>query len=100
MARSIRAEKKQEKMTIYFDKRAFAEQEKEQKEDELKQKEEEKRLEAAAAIVGTFLFFTKPLVLMLLWNWLMPGIFGLAAIGYLKSFGLYLIARIIIDKND
>jgi len=61
---------------------------------------EEKQKEVVAAIVSTIFFFGKPLVLMLLWNWLMPGIFGLAAIGYLKSFGLYLIARIIIDGKE
>ena len=84
-------------MTIYFDKRAFEQKDEENQEelDSLKNKEA-----VASVIVATFLFFTKPLVLMLLWNMLMPGIFGLAAIGYLKSFGLYLIARIIIDKND
>ena len=90
-------EEKKRQMTVYFDKRAFAEKE---KEDEEEQEILKKREEGAAAIVATFLFFTKPLVFMLLWNWLMPGIFGLATIGYLKSFGLYLIARIIIDKND
>ncbi len=97
MARSKRAKERQEKVTVYFDKRAFEEKEKEQEEQlEILKKREE----GAAAIVATFLFFTKPLVFMLLWNWLMPGIFGLTTIGYLKSFGLYLIARIIIDKND
>ncbi|ADO99558.1 hypothetical protein RW291109_215 [Cyanophage S-RIM12_RW_29_1109] len=96
MARS-KSKEKEKQMTIYFDKRAF-----EQKEEENQEELEilKKREEGAAAIVATVLFFTKPLVFMLLWNWLMPGIFGLATIGYLKSFGLYLIARIIIDKND
>mgnify|MGYP005626195591 FL=1 len=96
MARS-KSEEKEKQMTIYFDKRAF-EQKEEENEEELEILK--KREEGAAAIVATLLFFTKPLVFMLLWNWLMPGIFGLATIGYLKSFGLYLIARIIIDKND
>jgi hypothetical protein len=36
---------------------------------------------------------------MLLWNWLVPGIFGLAAIGYFKALGLYLLSRIIFDKE-
>ena len=30
-------------------------------------------------VVNTFL---NPVVIMLLWNWLMPGLFGLATIGY------------------
>ena len=37
---------------------------------------------AAADLLG---FFAKPVVIMLLWNWLMPGLFGLATIGYFKS---------------
>lgn len=63
----------------------------------------EEELKKAAAVKATATvvsFFTKPLILMLLWNWLMPGIFGLASIGYLKAFGLYLMSRILFDKND
>ena len=44
-------------------------------------------------------FFTKPLFLMLLWNWLVPGLFGLATIGYVKAFGLYLISRILFNHE-
>lgn len=40
-----------------------------------------------------------PAVLMLLWNWLMPGLFGLATIGYFKAFGLLLLAKILF-KHD
>jgi hypothetical protein len=36
---------------------------------------------------------------MLLWNWLLPGIFGIATIGYFKALGLYLLARLFIDKK-
>ena len=86
-------------MTIYFDKRAF-----QQKEEEIQLSEEEaeikkQREEGAAAIVAVMIFFGKPLIIMLLWNMLIPGIFGLSTIGYLKSLGLYVLARIIIDKE-
>jgi hypothetical protein len=84
-------------VTVYFDKRAFAEKDKENEEElEILKKREE----GAAAVIAVVLFFGKPLVVMLLWNMLMPGIFGLSTIGYLKSLGLYVLARIIIDKND
>ncbi len=84
-------------MTIYFDKRAFEQQE----EEENQELEEQKKKEEAAYALGKFIgFFANPLVLMLLWNWLVPGIFGLATIGYLKAFGLYLMSRILFDKND
>ncbi|AIX24553.1 hypothetical protein AAJ62_gp209 [Synechococcus phage ACG-2014g] len=81
-------------MTVY---RFSKEETEEATAEQILQKNKE---DGAAVIVATIFFFTKPLVLMLLWNMLMPGIFGLSSIGYLKSLGLYLFARIIIDKND
>lgn len=42
---------------------------------------------AIAALLGV--------VVMLLWNWLIPPIFGLAAIGYWQALGLFLLARIL-----
>lgn len=81
-------------MTVY----RFSKEETE--EDTAEQILQKNKEDGAAVIVATIFFFTKPLILMLLWNMLMPGIFGLSSIGYLKSLGLYLFARIIIDKND
>ena len=94
-------EEKVNKMTIYFDKRAEQMQGAEEEAQIEQEIEEQLKKEAAIkAVAQVVSFFTKPLVLMLLWNWLMPGIFGLATIGYLKAFGLYLISRILFDKND
>lgn len=56
-----------------------------------------KDIERGAEAVATF---TKPLILMLLWNALMPGLFGLATIGYLKAFGLYLMSRILFNHKS
>ena len=95
MERSKR-EEKENQMTIYFDKRAFEEKEKEEQE-ELEQQQQK---EAAAKAAVTFIaFFVKPAIIMLLWNWLLPGIFGIATIGYFKALGLYLLARLFIDKE-
>ena len=88
--------KEKEKMTIYFDKRAFEEQEQEEKNELVEQEKKEAALKALGAAVA---FFVKPAIIMLLWNWLMPGIFGLTTIGYFKSFGLYLLSRLFIDKE-
>lgn len=55
-----------------------------------------KDIQRGAEVVS---FFTKPLFLMLLWNWLVPGLFGLATIGYVKAFGLYLISRILFNHE-
>ena len=45
--------------------------------DELKRQEAIKNAEAIGSAIGVFV---KPLMLMLLWNWLMPGLFGFATI--------------------
>lgn len=34
-------------------------------------------------------------VVMILWNWLIPGIFGLAAITFWQALGLFALARIL-----
>jgi uncharacterized membrane protein len=95
MERSKR-EEKENQMTIYFDKRAFEEKEKEEQEE----LEEQQKKEAAVKVAATFFaFFIKPAIIMLLWNWLLPGIFGIATIGYFKALGLYLLARLFIDKE-
>jgi sterol desaturase/sphingolipid hydroxylase (fatty acid hydroxylase superfamily) len=36
-------------------------------------------------------------VTMLLWNWLLPGIFGLPALGYWQALGLFLLCRILFS---
>jgi hypothetical protein len=49
-----------------------------------------------AAFVGfTFLF---GLVVMLLWNWLMPDIFGLPRIDYWHAWGLLLLSHILFKS--
>ena len=61
-----------------------------------KKAEQEKNVKAVAKGIAVFV---KPLVLMLAWNWLMPGLFGLATIGYLKAFAMCIITHILF-KND
>ncbi len=34
----------------------------------------------------------------LLWNWLMPDLFGLRTISYLQSIGLLLLSRILLGR--
>lgn len=38
------------------------------------------------------------LVIMLLWNFVMPAIFGLASISYLQALALFVIARILFGR--
>jgi len=47
---------------------------------------------AAAALLFGF-------IVMLLWNWLMPEIFGLAEISYIQAWGLLLLAHILIKSG-
>ena len=46
------------------------------------------------AFAGMFgLFFGW--IVMLLWNWLMPSLFGLASISYWQGFGIVVLAKIL-----
>ena len=91
-------------MTIYFDKRALEQQKKEDeeiKQEELDKKaEQEKNKEAAESLSKLFGFFIQPAIVMLLWNWLMPSLFGLVTIGYWTAMGLYLMSRILFGKYE
>ena len=64
--------------------------------EEQQQAENLKNAAALGAMIGVFV---KPAILMLLWNWLMPGLFGLATIGYLNAFALWMISRILFDPH-
>ncbi len=68
----------------------------------------EKRLESKAeyyvtkavkiiffVILGIAFLFLIGYVFMLLWNWLMPELFGLPIIGYWKAMGILVLAKII-----
>ena len=83
-------------MTVYTFKKTVEEVEEDVAEELEKEK---KKQEAIKAVATLFAFFAKPAIIMLLWNWLLPGIFGLATIGYFKALGLYLLARLFIDKE-
>ena len=64
-----------------------------------KKDEEDAKPKTVAELIGVALALaTIPLVFMLLWNWLMPRIFGLTTIGYLKSFGLLAMSYMIFKK--
>ena len=56
--------------------------------------------ELGKRIVIQFLWdITAPIVLLFLWNWIMPGLFGLATIGYFKALGIVVMSRILF-KHD
>ncbi len=49
-------------------------------------------------MVGLCLAFLFGLFVMLLWNWLMPEIFGLKRIGYWQAWGLVLLCHILFKS--
>ena len=59
--------------------------------------QQQQNVEAVGAIVN---FFAKPAILWGTWNLVIPSLFGLPPIGYLQSLGLYVISRILFDKNE
>ncbi|WP_299886356.1 hypothetical protein [uncultured Lacinutrix sp.] len=48
----------------------------------------------AIAIIGLIILFG--FVIMWLWNWLMPDIFGLTTITYWQAVGLFILLKILI----
>lgn len=49
-------------------------------------------------IIPIALFFALGGIVMLLWNWLIPIIFGLKTITYLQALGLFLLSRILLGN--
>ena len=81
-------------MTVYFDPRKASKPVEEMTEDEKNQELGKQVVQATANL------FLSPLVLMLVWNACIPGIFGLATLGYWSAMGLYIVSRILLRKND
>jgi hypothetical protein len=44
------------------------------------------------------IFFAIGGIVMLLWNWLIPAIFGLEEISYFQALGLFLLSRILLGS--
>ncbi len=81
-------------MTVYFDPRKASKPVEQMTEEE---KNIEMGKQATTAIAN---LFVSPLVLMLVWNLCIPGIFGLPVLGYWSAMGLYVVSRILLKKND
>lgn len=87
MARS--KSKEENKMTIYLTPGAKEEDE------NLEELEQKKNLEAGYKVVGALASFTiYPLLIMFLWNWILPGIIGVQAITYFQALGLKILVSL------
>jgi hypothetical protein len=49
--------------------------------------------------LGVLVAFLLGWIVMLLWNWLMPSIFGLPTIGFWKAWGLVILAHILFKAG-
>tara|TARA_B100001778_G_scaffold334149_1_gene344580 strand:- start:1429 stop:1710 length:282 start_codon:yes stop_codon:yes gene_type:complete len=83
--------------SVYFDPKRALEEKNLEEQEEIKEKKEKKINEERGRQVLKFTYklFLSPIILMWLWNWLIPGLFGLAAINYLQAFVLCWISRIL-----
>jgi hypothetical protein len=61
----------------------------------------EKALTGIVTVVGVVILVALllGLPLMILWNWLMPTIFGLPTIGFWQAVGLNFLASILFNKT-
>ncbi len=50
-------------------------------------------------ILAAFAAFIFGLIVMLLWNWLMPNIFSLPEITYIQAWGLVLLSHILFKST-
>ncbi len=94
---------------VYFNPRKAAEEVKKELTVQVQRQfdaQEKKRKEISDFEMGqkvlttTASLFLSPVVLMLLWNWVVPGIFGLVTIGYLQAFALHAMARILFHHAE
>lgn len=83
--------------SVYFDpKRALQEKNIEEQEEAKAKKEKDEDIERGKTVlIYGYKLFVEPLILVWLWNWLIPGLFGFAALTYLQSFVLCWITRIL-----
>ena len=81
-------------MTVYFDPRK-------PKKSPEEMTEEEKNYELGKSVVKAVANLTVvPLVLMLVWNAVIPGIFALPTLTYFSALGLYVIAKLLLKTHD
>lgn len=49
-------------------------------------------------LIPMAIFFALGGIVMILWNWLIPVIFGLKTITYFQALGLFLLSRILLGS--
>lgn len=92
---------------VYFDPRTAASQkvadaeEKLEKLTEVAAKEQLKNIETGGkALTWIASAFIRPAVLMVVWNWTVPTLFGIGMLGYWQAFGLCFIAFLLFKHDN
>ncbi|WP_375326082.1 hypothetical protein [Flagellimonas sp. GZD32] len=49
----------------------------------------------AMIILGTIIFLLANYLLMRLWNWLMPDLFGVGTVTYWQALGIFILAKLL-----
>ena len=85
-------------MTVYIDPRRKVETpSNEMTPEELEKKKNE---ELGLNVVQTFANLTvSPLLIMWIWNWIIPGLFGLPTLTYFTALGLYVLCKILFGNQ-
>jgi len=91
MGRSESTEKRKV-TTVYLDKRAVEEK---QQEEEIEEQPKRKVIYYLGAAVCLTLY---PWVFALIWNWVVPSVFGLSTIGYVKALGILTLSFMLFRK--
>ena len=61
---------------------------------------DEETLKLICKIIGTVIgYFLTALIVMVLWNYLMPVVFGLTTLTYFQSWCLIILARYLFGHN-
>ena len=65
-----------------------------------KELEKKKNEELVLKVVQTFANLTvSPLLIMWIWNWIIPGLFGLPTLTYFTALGLYVLCKILFGNQ-
>lgn len=62
--------------------------------------ETEKQKLIAETLSELFLIFLRPLIIMLVWNAVMPAVFGLPTVGYFMAWGLRILAKNLFGRGS
>ena len=90
------------KMTVYLDPRGPAKDEEEDLQKQIEEQERQNRVDKGISILNSIISYSVifPLLFMVAFNFSLTKMFSFDKIGYVESFGIVIMARILRGKND